>query len=126
MRTSAAMKEVMVLRVSAATAKMTAATNTVFGMPNTRSELRWALQMTGPKRSASAQGMYRARRIPTDTPRMGITETMVAPKNLPRRKSERFKGVENTICQVFCAKSRAAAELTKAVVISNVKKDAIA
>src|SRR5580698_3512011 len=118
------MNDVIVLRVNAATAKMIAATNKVFGMPNTRSESKWARQITGPKRSASAHGIYRARRIPADTPRMGITDTIAPPRNRPKRKSDRFKGVEKTICHVFCAKSRAAAELTNAVVINNVRKHA--
>jgi len=57
---------------------------------------------------------------------MGIKETIAPPKNRPSRKSERFSGVEKTICQVLQAKSRAAAALTNAVVISSVKIPAIA
>ena len=64
----------MVLRVSAATVKMMAATKRVLGKAMTKMPARWACQLTGPQRSASIQGMYLANRIPSDTPRHGMTE----------------------------------------------------
>src|SRR5487761_1894683 len=108
------MNDVIVLRVSAATAKITAAITNVLGIANTSRDFTCAAQITGPNRSASAHGMYGASSMPAETPVTGISDSSAAPRNRPNRKSDRLSGVENTICQVFEEKSRAAAALTNA------------
>ena len=77
--------ETTVLRVNTAMAKMTAAMNSVLGTAKTRIAFQCAAHTTGPKRSASTQGMYFAARIPAETPSRGITATSAEPRNLPAR-----------------------------------------
>ena len=77
--------------------KRIAAMKKAFGTAKTNIPLRCALHMTRSQRSGSTHGMYFAISIPMDTPSIGITETRVAPKNRPRRKSRRRSGVVNTI-----------------------------
>src|SRR5271165_3932052 len=89
--------EVMVLRVKAAIAKMIAATNNVLGRAITKIPARCAGQLTGPQRSASTQGIYFANRIPSETPRQGITEIKADARYRAKRKSILRSGVENRI-----------------------------
>ena len=89
--------EITVLRVSTAMAKMTAAMNKVFGKAKTRMLCQCAAHTMGPKRSASAQGMYLASSEPREMPNKGMVEMTTAPRNLPSRKSSFRIGLVNTI-----------------------------
>ncbi len=92
-----ATNEAISLRHTTATANMIAAVRKVSGRAKSRMLFKWAVQFTACHRSASAQGMYFASRMPSEIPSMGIAEIRVAPKNRPSRRSRRRMGVENII-----------------------------
>jgi hypothetical protein len=91
------MNETISFRASTAMVNRIAAMKKALGTAKTRIPFRWALQMMRSQRSGSTQGMYFASRIPMETPSIGITDTTVAPKNRPRRKSRRRSGVVKMI-----------------------------